>query len=45
MAEKAYGDNNAVDEEPKVVGNNGTVKGNSTDVVQETKPSSKNDDS
>ena len=45
MAEKAYSDNNAVEEEAKVVGNNGTVKGNSTDVVHETKLSSKNDDS
>ena len=45
MAEKAYSDNTAVEEEAKVVGNNGTVKGNSTDVVHKTNLSSKNDDS
>ena len=45
MAEKAYSDNNAVEEEVKVVGNNGTVKGNSTDIGHKTKLSSKNDDS
>ena len=45
MAEKAYSDNTALEEEPKVVGNNGTVKENSTDVVHKTNLSSKNDDS
>ena len=51
MAEKAYSDNNAVEEEAKVMGNNGingingTVNGNSTDIGHKTKLSSKNDDS